>query len=147
MLMTMVNNLVIYMQLKGMSKVKIVIANHVKTSSVIRIYIKKNVLNCRAVQFSQQYIREDSSPQHTEITIPNMTAVAIYTGKVKQIQRIEGEIKYCCIEKHHLNQTLYQLAAEWGKQWYSIYVSIDGTLKDDRSMKYEAVLEGKKYLR
>jgi hypothetical protein len=96
--------------------------------------------------FSQQYITEDSSPKYTEITTPNTRAAAIFTEKKKHEQRMEDEIKYLYITEHHLNQNQYKLAAEWGKQQDSVYVSIEGTLKDDRSIKYHAILE-KKYLR
>jgi len=100
-----------------MSKVKIITANQVKKVWHYKnVYIKNNLMNCRAVHFSQQYIRDDSSPQYTEITILNTRAVATFTEKIKQGQRTEDEIKCRCIEKQHPNQTLYQLAAEWGKQ-------------------------------
>jgi len=70
-----------------------------------------------------------------------MRAVATYTEKMKQRQRTEDENKYRCIEKQRLNQKLYQLAAEWGNSRI-LFGSIEEKLKNDRSMKYHAALEG-----
>jgi len=105
---------------------------------------KSKVLKCCAnIYFSRQCLKQNLTPNYTEIKIPNTTPDATSTKHKIVKLKIKDEIKYLYIKKEKLNNAIYKVhlkaAQEWGKTWYPIEKSLNESLIKELKCKYKTM--------